>query len=70
MNNVDYEQLISRIENKQDAEEVKNLVDIVQTWQKWWNTFGSEWYYRHGFPQQQKPDFLKANSTYYNKWIH
>lgn len=66
MNNIDYEQLIARIENKQDAEEVKNLVDIVQTWQNWWNKIES----RDIFFRSERPEFLKENSYYYNKWIH
>jgi hypothetical protein len=55
------------IKSKQN--EVDRLTNIVKEWQNWWNENGFNWYKEGRFPQEQKPNFLKSDSPFYNEWI-
>lgn len=52
-----------------NEKEIDRLTNIVKEWQRWWNEFGFEWYKEGAFPQNQKPNFLKCDSPFYNEWI-
>lgn len=56
--------------NKQQTDLLLNrLLNNIKEWQDWWNKNGSEWYKEGKFPQNQKPNFLKQNTSFFSEWI-